>query len=163
MNFPVLPILSLVLPFQDVCVPLSHLAECITKSKEELDASSLLWYVARIILCYVNYLNSSFPMNFFYTKCLLMKLDVFSPPKSLVMQWRYWICSDFCFHPLSTVISHAGDGNFHTIILFDPKKEEDRQEAERLNHLMVKIALSMEGNFFCHAMIIKMLKYINAW
>ena len=30
---------------QDVCVPLSRLAECITKSKQELDASSLLWYV----------------------------------------------------------------------------------------------------------------------
>lgn len=45
----------------------------------------------------------------------------------------------------STVIAHAGDGNFHVVILFDPAKEEQRREAERLNHLMVHMALSMEG------------------
>ncbi|KAA8516850.1 hypothetical protein F0562_017332 [Nyssa sinensis] len=71
----------------DVCVPLSHLAELISRSKQELDASPL-------------------------------------------------VC---------TVIAHAGDGNFHTIILFDPNQEEQRREAERLNHLMVHSALSMEG------------------
>lgn len=71
----------------DVCVPLSHLAELISSSKQALDASSL-------------------------------------------------VC---------TVIAHAGDGNFHTVILFDPNKEEQRKEAERLNHLMVYKALSMEG------------------
>ncbi|KAG6473157.1 hypothetical protein ZIOFF_067064 [Zingiber officinale] len=71
----------------DVCVPLSRLAECISKSKEELDASPLM--------------------------CM--------------------------------VIAHAGDGNFHTIIMFDPEQEEQRQEAERLNHFMVQTALSLEG------------------
>ncbi|KQK20806.1 D-lactate dehydrogenase [cytochrome], mitochondrial [Brachypodium distachyon] len=43
------------------------------------------------------------------------------------------------------VIAHAGDGNFHTIILFDPSQEDQRREAERLNHFMVHTALSMEG------------------
>ncbi|XP_031495872.1 D-lactate dehydrogenase [cytochrome], mitochondrial-like isoform X2 [Nymphaea colorata] len=71
----------------DVCVPLSRLAECISKSKIELDASPL-------------------------------------------------VC---------TVIAHAGDGNFHTFILFDPNNEEHLREAERLNHFMVDTALSMEG------------------
>lgn len=71
----------------DVCVPLSHLAELISRSKKELDASPLT----------------------------------------------------------CTVIAHAGDGNFHTVVLFDPTKEEQRREAERLNHFMVHIALSMEG------------------
>ncbi|EEC81560.1 hypothetical protein OsI_24999 [Oryza sativa Indica Group] len=71
----------------DVCVPLSRLAECISVSKEKLDASPLT--------------------------CL--------------------------------VIAHAGDGNFHTIILFDPSQEDQRREAERLNHFMVHTALSMEG------------------
>ncbi|OMO51913.1 hypothetical protein CCACVL1_29505 [Corchorus capsularis] len=71
----------------DVCVPLSHLAELISRSKKELDASEL-------------------------------------------------VC---------TVIAHAGDGNFHTVILFDPKNEEQRREAERLNQFMVYTALSMEG------------------
>lgn len=45
----------------------------------------------------------------------------------------------------SMVIAHAGDGNFHTVILFDPDQEEQRQEAERLNHFMVHTALAMEG------------------
>lgn len=71
----------------DVCVPLSRLAELISKSKEELDASPL-------------------------------------------------VC---------TVIAHAGDGNFHTVILFDPNNEEHMKEAERLNQFMVYAALSMEG------------------
>ncbi|XP_015577823.2 D-lactate dehydrogenase [cytochrome], mitochondrial isoform X5 [Ricinus communis] len=71
----------------DVCVPLSRLAELISRSKQELDASPL-------------------------------------------------VC---------TVIAHAGDGNFHTVILFDPNQEAHQQEAERLNHFMVHTALSMEG------------------
>ncbi|PNX92216.1 D-lactate dehydrogenase, partial [Trifolium pratense] len=71
----------------DVCVPLSRLADLISKSKKELDASPL-------------------------------------------------VC---------TVIAHAGDGNFHTVILFDPTKEEERQEAERLNNFMVHAALLLEG------------------
>lgn len=71
----------------DVCVPLSSLADLISRSKQELDSSSL-------------------------------------------------VC---------TVIAHAGDGNFHTVILFDPDQEEQRKEAERLNHFMVHIALAMEG------------------
>ncbi|KAI6696588.1 hypothetical protein NL676_016707 [Syzygium grande] len=71
----------------DVCVPLSHLAELISRSKQELDASQLT----------------------------------------------------------CTVVAHAGDGNFHTVVLFDPSENDQRQEAERLNHLMVHTALSMEG------------------
>lgn len=71
----------------DVCVPLSRLAELISKSKEELNASPL-------------------------------------------------VC---------TVIAHAGDGNFHTVILFDPNNEEHMKEAARLNKFMVYAALSMEG------------------
>nr|CAD1828108.1 unnamed protein product [Ananas comosus var. bracteatus] len=68
----------------DVCVPLSRLAECISKSKQQLAASPLT----------------------------------------------------------CTIIAHAGDGNFHTFILFDPKQEEQKREAERLNHFMVHTALS---------------------
>uniref|UniRef100_A0A7N0TQF5 D-lactate dehydrogenase (cytochrome) n=1 Tax=Kalanchoe fedtschenkoi TaxID=63787 RepID=A0A7N0TQF5_KALFE len=44
-----------------------------------------------------------------------------------------------------TVIAHAGDGNFHTVILFDPNQEDQRLEAEKLNNFMVQTALKMEG------------------
>jgi FAD/FMN-containing dehydrogenase len=55
----------------------------------------------------------------------------------------------------SLVIAHAGDGNFHTIILFDPSQEDQRIEAERLNHFMVHTALSMEGSY-------SLLKYMGS-
>lgn len=71
----------------DVCVPLSRLADCITVSKEVLDASPLL----------------------------------------------------------CPIVSHAGDGNFHSLVLFDPLDEEQTKEAARLNDFMVHTALSMEG------------------
>ncbi|KAI4348839.1 hypothetical protein L6164_009511 [Bauhinia variegata] len=71
----------------DVCVPLSHLSDLISRSKKELDASPL-------------------------------------------------VCA---------VVAHAGDGNFHTVILFNPSDEEQRKEAERLNQFMVHAALSLEG------------------
>ncbi|KAJ7297876.1 hypothetical protein O6H91_Y031600 [Diphasiastrum complanatum] len=46
---------------------------------------------------------------------------------------------------ICTIVSHAGDGNFHTIILLDPQSEEELKEAHRLADEMVKIALAMEG------------------
>lgn len=55
------------------------------------------------------------------------------------------------FPNYSTVIAHAGDGNFHTVILFDPNNEEHRREADRLNHFMVHAALSMEGTDYSRA------------
>jgi len=45
----------------------------------------------------------------------------------------------------STAIAHAGDGNFRTVILFDPSQEEQQREAKRLNQFMVHAALSSEG------------------
>uniref|UniRef100_A0A6L2NP51 D-lactate dehydrogenase [cytochrome], mitochondrial n=1 Tax=Tanacetum cinerariifolium TaxID=118510 RepID=A0A6L2NP51_TANCI len=59
----------------DVCVPLSHLAELISKSKVEIDALPLL-------------------------------------------------CYD------STVIAHVGDGNLHTVILFNLADDDQRKEAK---------------------------------
>ena len=51
----------------------------------------------------------------------------------------------FVFHDDSPIVAHAGDGNFHTIILFDPNNDEHLREAERLNHFMVSTALTMAG------------------
>eukprot|EP00249_Psilotum_nudum_P010365 c22495_g1_i1 orf=318-2081(-) len=43
------------------------------------------------------------------------------------------------------IVSHAGDGNFHCVILFDPSKEDETKEAMQLNAFMVQTSLSMEG------------------
>uniref|UniRef100_A0A3N7GME4 Uncharacterized protein n=1 Tax=Populus trichocarpa TaxID=3694 RepID=A0A3N7GME4_POPTR len=38
------------------------------------------------------------------------------------------------------------EGSFHKMILFDLNQEDQRQEAERLNHFMIHTALSMEDD-----------------
>ncbi|KAI5079676.1 hypothetical protein GOP47_0005155 [Adiantum capillus-veneris] len=71
----------------DVCVPLSRLAECISRTTNETDSSFLM-------------------------------------------------CAS---------LAHAGDGNCHTLILFDSSSNEDVQEAKRLSTFIVNLALEMEG------------------
>ena len=45
----------------------------------------------------------------------------------------------------STIVAHAGDGNFHVIILFDPTNEKEVKEATDLSAGMVHLALEKEG------------------
>eukprot|EP00899_Mesostigma_viride_P002714 jgi/Mesvir1/12443/Mv00603-RA.2 len=71
----------------DVCVPLSRLADCVTETKAELEAS---------------------------------------------------------FLP-GPIVAHAGDGNFHVILMIDPSSEKDLKEAARLNASIVRRAIAMEG------------------
>lgn len=42
-----------------------------------------------------------------------------------------------------TIVGHVGDGNFHTILMYDPKTE--RETAEGVVHRMVERALALEG------------------
>ena len=46
---------------------------------------------------------------------------------------------------LTTIVGHVGDGNFHVIFLLDPEKEEEFEEAQRLNVLMINRAIDMDG------------------
>jgi D-lactate dehydrogenase (cytochrome) len=43
------------------------------------------------------------------------------------------------------LFGHVGDGNFHLVILIDPKKPAELEEAKALNVRVVKRALAMEG------------------
>jgi D-lactate dehydrogenase (cytochrome) len=43
------------------------------------------------------------------------------------------------------IVGHVGDGNFHVAMLIDPAQQAEIDEAERLNHRMVRRALSMGG------------------
>ncbi len=43
------------------------------------------------------------------------------------------------------VVGHVGDGNFHTMILYDPKVEGEFEKAVDLNHQMVRLALKSGG------------------
>jgi len=68
-----------------------------------------------------------------------------------------------CLSPLpNTLLSHAGDGNFHAIILFDPTNKEEVAEALALSNEMVHLSLSMEGT--CtgeHGIGIGKMKYLE--
>lgn len=44
-----------------------------------------------------------------------------------------------------TIVGHVGDGNFHVLMLVDPDDPQQWQESERINHDMVRRALSMDG------------------
>jgi D-lactate dehydrogenase (cytochrome) len=60
-------------------------------------------------------------------------------------------CVEETEHDLKTsplpcpIVGHVGDGNFHVAILIDPDKPEELVEAERLNQLIVRRALRMDG------------------
>ena len=43
------------------------------------------------------------------------------------------------------IVGHVGDGNFHVAILVDPTRPDEFDEAERLNHLIVRRALALGG------------------
>ena len=43
------------------------------------------------------------------------------------------------------LVGHVGDGNFHLVILIDPERPHELEEAERLNIRLVQRALAMDG------------------
>ena len=44
-----------------------------------------------------------------------------------------------------TIVGHVGDGNYHTLFVFDPENEEELLEAKRLNARIVERAIEMDG------------------
>lgn len=46
---------------------------------------------------------------------------------------------------LAPLMGHAGDGNFHLVLLFDPDDLTERAEAEEINTALVRIAQEMGG------------------
>lgn len=46
---------------------------------------------------------------------------------------------------ITTLVGHAGDGNFHLIYLVDPERPVELEDAKRLNDRMVKRAIEMGG------------------
>ena len=43
------------------------------------------------------------------------------------------------------ILGHVGDGNYHVLLVIDPNKPDDFQEAERLNDAIVQRALRLGG------------------
>merc|ERR1719198_46389 len=60
----------------------------------------------------------------------------------LIQESREEIDKSFLHAP---VIAHAGDGNFHTLIMFRPNKEDEYKEAIRLAHMMADKAIALGG------------------
>lgn len=75
----------------------------------------------------------------------IMATDVAVPISRLadcIMETKKELDQSFLFAP---IVGHVGDGNFHTVIAFDPNNPVENHEAHRLNVQMVKRAISMEG------------------
>jgi len=45
----------------------------------------------------------------------------------------------------SLILGHVGDGNYHVMLLVDPDKPEEFEEAEGINHRLVSRAIGLEG------------------
>ncbi|CAN8066790.1 unnamed protein product, partial [Agarophyton chilense] len=75
----------------------------------------------------------------------IMATDVAVPISKLadcIMATKKELDESFLFAP---IVGHVGDGNFHTVIAFDPSNEKENHEAHRLNNLMVNRAIRMDG------------------
>lgn len=81
----------------------------------------------------------------FYDGKELMATDVAVPISKLadcIMATKKELDESFLFCP---IVGHVGDGNFHTVIAFDPNDPKENHEAHRLNQLMVNRAIGMDG------------------
>lgn len=81
----------------------------------------------------------------FYDGKELMATDVAVPISKLadcIMETKKELDESFLFCP---IVGHVGDGNFHTVIAFDPNDPKEDEEAHRLNHQMVHRAIEMGG------------------
>ena len=68
----------------------------------------------------------------------------FSVPVSKLPELVYDTKHDIASMGLvSTIVGHVGDGNFHSLILF--QTEEEKQKAKELVHRMVKRAIALDG------------------
>ncbi len=45
----------------------------------------------------------------------------------------------------SLILGHVGDGNYHVMLLVDPAKPEEFEEAEGINHRLVSRAIQLQG------------------
>jgi D-lactate dehydrogenase (cytochrome) len=45
----------------------------------------------------------------------------------------------------SLILGHVGDGNYHVMLLVDPNKPEEFEEAEGINHRLVSRAIQLDG------------------
>eukprot|EP00177_Eucheuma_denticulatum_P002622 GFKZ01004706.1.p2 GENE.GFKZ01004706.1~~GFKZ01004706.1.p2 ORF type:complete len:554 (+),score=87.48 GFKZ01004706.1:432-2093(+) len=75
----------------------------------------------------------------------LMATDVAVPISKLadcITETKKELDESFLFCP---IVGHVGDGNFHTVIAFDPTDPREDHEAHRLNSLMVHRAIEMDG------------------
>ena len=63
----------------------------------------------------------------------------------------------------SAVVGHVGDGNFHVIMMLDPKNPAELAAAQQVNERMVRRAIAMEGT--CtgeHGVGVGKKKYLEA-
>ncbi len=67
-------------------------------------------------------------------------------PISNLAQSIYQTHETLAASPLTgLILGHVGDGNYHTLLMFDPNDPEQNAEAQRINKIIVKQALELDG------------------
>ncbi len=59
-----------------------------------------------------------------------------------ILETRRDLDHSFIYAPM---VGHAGDGNFHLVLMIDPDDSKDMAEAKRLNDRLIHRALAMDG------------------
>lgn len=107
--------------------------------------------------------NSYFAGLAYKPGCRVMSTDVCVPMSRLaecILATKADLRGSFLPAPM---VGHVGDGNFHLLLLVDPNKPEDYEEAYRINDRLVKRALSMNGTISGeHGVGVGKLKYMEA-
>ena len=95
--------------------------------------------------------------------CRVLSTDVCVPISRLaecIAETKQDLSESFIIAP---VVGHVGDGNFHLLMLVDPAKPEEYEEAERLNERLVRRALAMDGTITGeHGVGIGKMKFMEA-
>ncbi|MEM7438895.1 MAG: FAD-linked oxidase C-terminal domain-containing protein [Pseudomonadota bacterium] len=64
---------------------------------------------------------------------------------------------------IAPIVGHVGDGNYHTLFLFDPDSDADRALAKELTHRMNERALALDGTVTGeHGIGVGKMKYMAA-
>ncbi|MBC6442180.1 MAG: FAD-binding protein [Rhodobacteraceae bacterium] len=89
--------------------------------------------------------NAYFAMKSMKPGSVGISTDVCVPISSLARAIEDTIADVEAHGWTAPIVGHVGDGNYHTLFLFDPKNEKDRTLAMKLTHRMNERALALDG------------------
>lgn len=95
--------------------------------------------------------------------CVGISTDVCVPISNLAQAIDDTIADVEAHGWIAPIVGHVGDGNYHTLFLFDPDSDADRALAKELTHRMNERALALDGTVTGeHGIGVGKMKYMAA-